>query len=97
MIPGFEIETAVNGAEAFEKIKTNSPALVISDHHMPEMNGYEATQLIKEHRSDLPVIAQTAYAMAEDSQKSYNAGCDEYLSKPIEKVKLLSLMSKYLD
>ena len=53
-----KIETAVNGAEAFEKIKTNSPALVISDHHMPEMNGYELVKkiLVSELTYKPPII-----------------------------------------
>jgi len=47
MVPGYEIDTAVNGAEALEKIKLNSPALVISDHNMPEMSGYELVKQLK--------------------------------------------------
>jgi CheY-like chemotaxis protein len=47
MVPGYEIDTAVNGAEALEKIKSNSPALVISDHNMPEMSGYELVKQLK--------------------------------------------------
>ncbi len=95
---GCEIIHTKSGIEAVEICTSNKNIdLVLMDIQLPEMNGYEATRLIKEHRNDLPIIAQTAYAMAEDAQKSYNAGCDEYLSKPIEKVKLMSLMSKYLD
>ncbi len=58
VIPGFEIDTAVNGAEAFEKIKANSPALVISDHNMPEMNGYELVKkvLVSELTYKPPII-----------------------------------------
>ena len=62
---------------------------------MPRMNGYEATKEIKKSRSEVPVIAQTAYAMAEDRQKIFQAGCDDYISKPIKSDLLYSLISKY--
>ncbi len=87
-----------SGKEAVEICTTNKNIdLVLMDIQLPEMNGYDATRLIKEYRKDLPIIAQTAYAMAEDAVKSYSAGCDDYLAKPVSKDKLLLVMSKYLD
>ncbi|MCD4683303.1 MAG: response regulator, partial [Bacteroidales bacterium] len=87
-----------SGKEAVEICTTNKNIdLVLMDIQLPEMNGYDATRLIKEIRKDLPIIAQTAYAMAEDAVKSYSAGCDDYLAKPVSKDKLLSVMSNYLD
>jgi two-component system, cell cycle response regulator DivK len=61
------------------------------------MDGFEATRLIKMYNRRIPVIAQTAYAMEGDEEKSRRAGCDEYIAKPIRKENLLSLMAKYLS
>jgi CheY-like chemotaxis protein len=59
------------------------------DIKLPEMDGYEATRRIKQIRPMIPVIAQTAYAMADDQQKILQVGCDDYISKPINRRKLL--------
>jgi len=64
---------------------------------MPEMNGYEATFLIKKMKPDLPIIAQTAYAFSDDFQKSLEAGCDDYISKPIVKELLIEKLAVYLN
>jgi PAS domain S-box-containing protein len=89
---------AMNGFQAVEKCKEN-PAiqLVLMDIKMPVMNGYEATRNIKQIRPDLPVIAQTAYAMTEDRKKALEAGCDDYIAKPIRITELLKVVSKYTD
>ena len=64
---------------------------------MPEMDGYEATLSIKSVRPDLPVIAQTAYSMTEEKGKIIQAGCDDYLSKPIMQRELFQILGKYLN
>ncbi|MCD4746401.1 MAG: response regulator, partial [Bacteroidales bacterium] len=88
---------AKNGKHAVETCKNNSNiGLILMDVKMPEMNGYEATGLIKQFRKKLPIIAITAYALLGDREKSLKAGCDDYLSKPIEQEKLLLLIDKYL-
>ena len=95
---GAKILQTINGKEAVEICKSNHNIdLVLMDIELPGMNGYQATELIKKHRKDLPVISQTAYAMAEDAFKSIKAGCDDHLVKPISKETLLSVLSKYLD
>jgi CheY-like chemotaxis protein len=66
------------------------------DIKMPKLNGIEATKEIKRVRPDLPIIAQTAYAMQEDKEKTLKAGCIDYLSKPIKKGVLISMLNKYL-
>jgi CheY-like chemotaxis protein len=87
---------SVNGEEAVKMCKENQDIdLVLMDIKMPIMNGYEATKRIKAFRPDLPVIAQTAYAMAEDRDKALNAGCDGYVPKPIDPAELLALLNKY--
>jgi len=87
-----------NGKEAVDICKANPDiSAVLMDIQLPVMNGYDATRKIKQTRKDLPVIAQTAHALAEDEIKSKNAGCDDYLVKPIQRDKLFAVLSKYLD
>ena len=69
---------------------------VLMDIKMPVMNGFDATQQIKKLRPELPVIAQTAYAMTEDRDKALQSGCNDYLSKPVNKNDLLEILNKYL-
>ncbi len=70
--------------------------LVLMDINMPILNGYDATKAIKEMRPDLPIIAQTAYAIIGDREKSIEAGCDDYISKPIKKESLIKIINKYI-
>jgi CheY-like chemotaxis protein len=70
--------------------------LVLMDIKMPEMNGYEATRIIKSKKPKLPVVAQTAHAMLNAREKSLEAGCDEYISKPYEPVDLVNLLAQFL-
>ena len=88
---------AENGRKAVEKVETE-PAInvVLMDMKMPVMNGYEATVRIKEIRSDLPVVAQTAFAGPGEKEAAKNAGCDEVLSKPINPEKLLEEIQRYV-
>ncbi len=88
----------VNGTEAVRICKSTPDIdIVLMDIQLPGLNGYEATRQIKSFNKELVIIAQTAYAMAGDEKKALEAGCDDYLSKPIEKENLLLLLSKYLD
>jgi len=85
------------GKEAIELCRENPDIdLVFMDIKMPEMDGYEATGEIKKFRSDLPVIAQTAYAVAGERDKSISAGCDDYISKPFMAKDLIALAKKHL-
>ena len=70
--------------------------IILMDIQLPEMDGYEATRQIKKIRKSLPVIAQTAYAMAGDKEKSILAGCDDYITKPIDIKKLLPKINQFL-
>ena len=85
------------GKETIE-ICRNNPAidLVLMDIQMPEMNGFEATRQIRQFNKKVIIIAQTAFALAGDREKAIEAGCNDYISKPINKVELLSLIQKYL-
>ena len=81
-----KILRAVNGDEAI-KLATTRPeiGIVLMDIKMPVINGFDATRIIKKQRPKLPVIAQTAYALANDNARAMEAGCDDYISKPINK------------
>jgi CheY-like chemotaxis protein len=67
------------------------------DVQMPDMNGIEATRLIKEFRKGLPIIAQTANAIAEEKQKCYEAGCDDFVTKPINISELFVKIDQWLN
>ncbi|MCF8303629.1 MAG: PAS domain S-box protein [Bacteroidales bacterium] len=102
-----EVERAHNGVQAVDLFKKytsedrkgNGPCfdLILMDIKMPKMGGYEATQQIKEIDPETTVIAQTAFAMKGDEDKAIEAGCDDYITKPIKKEALLLKMNKYLS
>lgn len=96
---GAKIEIARNGKEALEKLnKTPDADLVLMDIMMPEMDGYEATRKIREQNrfAKLPIIAVTAKAMQDDQERCLQAGANDYLAKPINSDKLLSLIRVWL-
>jgi len=88
---------ANNGAKAVELCRTDSSInLVLMDIELPVMDGYKATIEIKKIRPDLPIIAQTAFAMMGERERSKEAGCNDYLAKPIRKEELVSTLRKYI-
>lgn len=99
-IKGTNIEVlwAKNGKEAYEACKTSKKIdLVLMDINMPIMNGYKSIKLIKNLGKDIPIITQTAYAFAGEKEKSFAAGSDDYILKPIHTSELLYVMNKYLS
>jgi len=94
-----EMIRAYNGVEAMEyfKYERNPVDLVLMDIRMPEMNGYEATRRIKDINPTMPVIALTAYAHSQGKIDCFNAGCDEFVSKPFNINSLLDLVGKHLS
>ena len=87
-----------NGEEAILFCKENQGIdLVLMDINMPVMNGYEAAKEIKRFNPRLPIIAQTAYAIAGDHEKALEAGCDDYISKPINRDELIRMIEKYIQ
>ncbi len=84
------------GVEAIDACKQNKIDLVLMDIKMPIMNGYEASRQLKILFPNLPIIAQTAYAMSDDREKAKAAGCDQYIPKPIKRDILIELMNIYL-
>lgn len=90
-----EVILATTGTQAVEKCKQHPEInMVLMDLKLPEMSGFEATRHIKAMRSDLPVIAITAFAMSGDERKALDAGCDDYIPKPVSKEVLFSKMEK---
>jgi len=87
---------ANTGRLAVDQVKQHPEInLVLMDLKMPEMDGFEATRLIKQIRPELPVIAQTAYSFTEEKEKAELAGCDDYITKPIKKQILIERITKY--
>jgi PAS domain S-box-containing protein len=88
---------ADNGLKAIDEVCANQGIdLVLMDVHLPEMSGLEATKYILDINPTLPIIAQTANAMAEDKDKCLEAGCSDYISKPIDMGNLYTKIAKYL-
>lgn len=85
-----------NGLELINAIKDQQPDLVLLDLKMPEMDGYTAAVEIKKNYPDLYIIAQTAYAMADEKSKAIKAGCDDFVTKPIKKEVLFYKIGKRL-
>src|SRR5947209_20220067 len=89
---GYQIALAVDGGEGVEKAASEKPDLILMDMSLPVMDGWEATRRVKAHAETkhIPVIALTAHAMAGDRDKTIEAGCDDYDTKPIDLPRLLS-------
>ena len=98
---GITIETAENGCIALEKLEKavaeGKPFdLLLTDMQMPEMDGYSLARTLRKKGWSIPIIALTAHAMAEDRKKCMNAGCDDYVSKPIEKSLLIATCASWI-
>ena len=97
---GIRIITATNGRECITQLKNHKEiGIVLMDVMMPEMDGFEAIGLIRKMQEyeNLPIIALTAKAMKEDREKCIDAGANDYLSKPVDSQKLLSLLRVWLS
>jgi len=93
-----EIIIARTGKEAIEKCKQDgSISIVLMDIMMPEVDGYDGTRAIKELYPNLPVIMQTAFTSHNANKKSYDAGADEFITKPIDPQEIFKLVDKYLS
>jgi len=93
---GKEILKARTGIETVEICRNNRDIdLILMDIQMPDLNGYEATRQIRQFCKDVVVIAQTAFGLSGDREKAIEAGCNDYISKPINKEELHSLIQKH--
>ncbi|MGD9995164.1 MAG: transporter substrate-binding domain-containing protein [Salinivirgaceae bacterium] len=95
--PNMDFLSAVNGMEAVQMVQEHPEiSLVLMDLKMPLLNGIDATRKIREFNTRIPIIAQTAYALSGDDEKALEAGCNDYISKPIDKDVLIQVINKYL-
>lgn len=96
--PGCDILTAGGGSEALDIIKSNSPNLILMDFYIKGMNGAECCKKIKSNPATkgIPVIMITFAGKNEDIENCNNAGCDDYVTRPVEKMVLLKKVNKYL-
>ena len=95
---GYQVIEAVNGEEGIEKAKTEAPALILLDIYLPKMDGYEVAKRLKADTGlkDIPVIALTAHAMKGNREQALAAGCDGYISKPIDIRELPKQIEQFL-
>ncbi len=94
----YEVIEAVNGEEAVALAGKEHPDLILMDLSLPVMDGWEATRQIKANDAlkSVPIIALTAHAMKGDEEKAKAAGCNDYMSKPIDENELFAKVAKYL-
>lgn len=93
----YKLLFAVNGKHAVQMFRENPRInLILMDLKMPVMDGYEATRQIRTLNKNIPIIAQTAYALSGDNEKAMNAGCNDYVTKPINKSLLMNKIKAFL-
>ena len=95
---GYEVSTASDAAEARESIGARLPGLILMDLQMPGIDGFELTRQLKTEPAtrDIPIVAVTSYAMKGDEQRARDAGCDEYVAKPIDTRALPGVIARCL-
>jgi CheY-like chemotaxis protein len=83
---GYDVRLAQDATETLERLKTYHPALILMDVQLPGMDGLELTRLLRKESAlrDVPIVALTAYAMKGDQENARKAGCDGYITKPID-------------
>jgi CheY-like chemotaxis protein len=97
-VSGYIILEAIDGKQGVEIAKAKEPDLILMDIQMPVMEGFEATRILKadERTRDIPIMALTAHAMEGDEEKVKAAGCDGYVSKPIDTRGFLNKVTEHL-
>ena len=92
----FEVFEAENGKIGLEMAMADTYDIIFCDIKMPEMDGLEATRIIRANNKNIPIIAVTAFASNEDRHQCIKAGCDDYISKPFKTGTLFALIDKYV-
>jgi CheY-like chemotaxis protein len=97
-VSGYMVLEAIDGRQGVEIAKAKKPDLILMDIQLPVMEGFEATRILKadERTRDIPIMALTAHAMEGDEEKVKAAGCDGYVSKPIDTRGFLNKITEYL-
>ncbi len=95
---GYHVTEALNGEEGIAKARAERPDLILMDISIPIIDGWEATQVLKHDPAtqNIPIIALTAHAMADDREKALQAGCNDYDTKPVELARLLAKIEALL-
>lgn len=93
----YRLMRAVNGIEAVTFCEDEHPDLILMDIRMPDMNGLDATRIIKEVSPEIPVVALSAYAFDENIREAKLAGCDEFMAKPFRVEDLIDMVEKYVN
>ena len=95
----YELLTAVDGQASITMAAQHRPDLILMDMSLPVMDGYEATRQIKANPdlAEILIIGLSAHAMSGDRQKAIDAGCDDYLTKPLDDDLLFDMLEKYLE
>lgn len=95
---GHQVLEARDGATGVKTAGEKHPDLILMDIQLPVMDGYTATRMIREDPGlkNVPIIAVTSYAMVGDKEKALDAGCTAYVEKPIDPVKFIAILEKYL-
>jgi CheY-like chemotaxis protein len=96
---GYTVHTAMEAEEAQKLLVTLRPALIVMDIQLPGMDGLTFTRLLKADATmqNIPIVALTAYAMEGDEQKALDAGCDEYISKPIDTRAFVPIITHHIE
>jgi len=96
---GYEVRQAINGKEAVQEVESHLPDLILMDIQLPGLDGLTVTGIIKDNpeAAHVPIIALTAHAMRGDEEKAREAGCDGYISKPIDTRSLPQTIRQFLD
>lgn len=96
---GYDVKQATTGADAIKFVQSNIPDMILMDIQLPGLDGLTVTGIIKDdpRTREVPIIALTAHAMRGDEEKARQAGCDDYISKPIDTRQLPLTIRAYLD
>ncbi len=95
---GFEILEARDGQEVFELAREEHPGLIILERNLPVLDGMSVTVLLKDHpeTKEIPIVAICEGRCSQDEEKARDAGCDAYLSRPVNSVELKAIIAKFL-
>ena len=97
-LDGMKVITAHNGKEGVEKVKKESPDLILMDWMMPEMTGIEATKILKDDKKfkSIPIFMLTAKSQVHDVDKAFSVGADNYITKPFDPIHLANILTSKL-